>query len=192
MTRLSVSVLRPALKFLIYRVASGVTSRHVWRALASRKSPYSKTQSANRNLIWSDSLSSFPTIRCGGTPSTMQTRIVPVTLATDTEGVTKAASTGVRSSAYFLNKDSASSKVIFTGLWNQLGVTLGLFLLRLHLGPSRTLCGCDSPAPCCGDPSLWFLCSLLLCPTRFLCITEPSHCLSSRTLSECVASYRQA
>ena len=43
----------------------------------------------------------------------MATRIAPVTLATDTEGVTKAASTGVRSSAYFRSTDSASSSVIF-------------------------------------------------------------------------------
>ena len=43
----------------------------------------------------------------------METRIAPVTLATDTEGVTKAASTGVRSSMYLLNKDNASSSVTF-------------------------------------------------------------------------------
>jgi hypothetical protein len=36
-TRLSVSVLRPALKFLIYRDASGVTSRHVRRRHARRE-----------------------------------------------------------------------------------------------------------------------------------------------------------
>ena len=43
-----------------------------------------------------------------------ETRIVPVTLAIDTEGVPKTARTGVRSSPYLLSRDSASSKVIFT------------------------------------------------------------------------------
>ena len=79
--------------------------------VASRKSPYSKLQSESRNLIWSDAPSSFPTIRCGATPSTTQTRIIPATLATDTEGVTKTASTGARSSAYLFSRDSASSGV---------------------------------------------------------------------------------
>ena len=43
----------------------------------------------------------------------MEIRIVPVTLATDTDGVTKTARTGVRSATYLLSRDSASSKVIF-------------------------------------------------------------------------------
>jgi hypothetical protein len=49
----------------------------------------------------------------------METRIVPVTLATDPEGVTKTASTDVRSSTYLLSKDSTSSSVIFTD-WNRM------------------------------------------------------------------------
>ena len=36
-----------------------------------------------------------------GTPSSMEARIAPVTLATDTEGVAKTASIGVRSATYF-------------------------------------------------------------------------------------------
>jgi hypothetical protein len=48
----------------------------------------------------------------------METRIVPVTLATDTEGVTKTASTDVRSSAYLLSRDSTSSSVTLMA-WNR-------------------------------------------------------------------------
>ena len=43
----------------------------------------------------------------------VEIRIVPVTLATDTDGVTKTASTGVCSSTYLLSKDNASSNVTF-------------------------------------------------------------------------------
>src|ERR1019366_9344933 len=86
-----------------------------------------------------------------------------------TEGVTKAARTCVRSSAYLPSKDSASSEVIFTACGISFWLRLGsLLLLRFHLGPAHTLSGCDSLAPCHGDRSLWFQRLLLLCPSRFL------------------------
>src|SRR5258708_31117325 len=74
-------------------------------ALASRKSPYSKTQSDNRNLMWSDVPSSLPTIRCGGTPSPMEKPNFPFSLATDNPGGTKKANKRGPSPAYFLCPD---------------------------------------------------------------------------------------
>src|SRR5258708_39712522 len=109
-------------------------------ALASRKSPYSKTQSDNRNLMWSDVPSSLPTIRCGGTRSPMETRIVPVTLATDTEGVTKVASTGVRSSAYLLSRDSASSSVTFIGCESRQAYVYAAFFCCAFTFAQRAFC----------------------------------------------------
>jgi len=43
----------------------------------------------------------------------METRIVPTTLAIDTDGVPRTARTGVRSSTYLLSRDNASSNVTF-------------------------------------------------------------------------------
>ena len=116
-----------------------------------------ETQSDSRNLIWSDVPSSLPTIRRGGTPSATETRMVPVTLAIDTEGVPITASTRVRSSAYLLSRDRASSSVIFMAC-NRGEVGLcRLLLLCLNLRPACFLSSRHLPATRGRDYVLSFL-----------------------------------
>jgi hypothetical protein len=82
-------------------------------------------------------------MRCGITPSANGDANHPVTLATGTDGVTKTASTGVRSSTYLLSRDTASSSVTFMVygfVWIFSGADLcSLLLLRPNLLPSRFL-----------------------------------------------------
>ncbi len=86
--------------------------------------------------------SSFPAMRYGVTPCTTEIRIVPVTLETDIEGVTKTASTGFRPSTYLPSKDNASSSVTFMPygfVWATSGGLCNLLLLSFYFHPSRSL-----------------------------------------------------
>src|SRR5208283_2784547 len=74
----------------------------------------------------------------------MEIRIVPVTLATDTDGVTKTARTGVRSSAYFLSRDTASSSVIFMAFRIARGTSR--LLSSLALLPLPTVLSAQQPS----------------------------------------------
>jgi hypothetical protein len=66
--------------------------------------------------------------------------MVPVTLASDTEGVTKAARTGVRSSAYLLSRDSASSSVTFIAFGIAAGYVYAAFFCCAFTFAQRAFC----------------------------------------------------